>query len=122
MFPYVAAEQRRRAVHQRIFTAGRPHDRQAAISYRQPTPPRSELAETRRDEIGAQTIETAQFEIDMTLKTARQRFAAAAGPHPLPKMNVIEMLADIVDQTRRFLRKRRDADLLDCRRRQRRIF
>src|SRR5262245_2615049 len=53
MLPYIDAENRLGAVHQRVLAIGRLHDLELAVAGHDPRPARAELGDTGIDEIGA---------------------------------------------------------------------
>src|SRR5687768_8446632 len=98
MLPDIAAEQRRRAVNERILAIRRLHDFQLAALVGEPAPARAELALAGLDERLAEFVEATEIAVDARCKRAGQLLAAAAGDHPFPEMDVVVMLAGIVEQ------------------------
>src|SRR5690348_8911156 len=100
MFPYVASEDRLRAVHQRVLAIGGLHDRQLAVLDGNPAPARAELRLACIHEVVAELVITAKVAVECSLHLARQLLAAAAVLHPVPEMQVIVMLRGIVEEAR----------------------
>src|SRR5579872_758019 len=111
MLPDVDAEDRRCAMHQRIFTVRRLGDLELAALDRQPGPARAELAGAGSGKIGLEFLEPAEVLVDLLFDPARQFAAAAIGLHPLPEMDVVVVLARIVEE-RGVLAERALDDLL----------
>jgi hypothetical protein len=65
-----------------------------------PAPAGAELGDTRLDEVGAHLVIAAEVRIDRGLQAPRNLLAAAIGLHPAPEVDVIVMLAHIVDERR----------------------
>ena len=65
------------------------------------------------DEIGAHLVVAAEVLVDQLLQLARQLLAAAALLHPLPEVDVVVVLADVVDDRRVLVGERLLADVLD---------
>src|ERR1700760_1815793 len=89
MLPDVAAEDRERAVHQRILTVRGLGDFELAALARQPAPAGAELADAGGGEIGLELLEAAEVLGDLLLEPARQLGAAAIGLHPAPEMDMV---------------------------------
>src|SRR5271169_2830678 len=77
VLPDVAAEDRRGAVHQRIFAVGGLGDFELATLDLEPAPAGAELADAGGGEIGLELFQTAEILVDLLLEPAGQ-FAAAA--------------------------------------------
>src|SRR3984893_10287149 len=112
MLPDIDAEDRRRAMHQRIFAVGGLGDFELAVLDRQPRPARTELADAGGGEIGLEFLQPAEVLGDLLFQAARQFVAAAIGLHPVPEMQMIVMLAGVVEE-RRILAERALDDLLE---------
>src|ERR1700749_4591199 len=97
VLPDVAAEDRGGAMHQRVLTVRRLGDFELAVLDRKPAPPRAELTDAGSGKIGLELLETAEVLVDLLLQTTRQFAAAAVRLHPAPEVNVIAVLAGIVD-------------------------
>src|SRR6516162_4623961 len=97
VLPDIAAEDRGRTMHQRIFTIGRLGDFQLAVLYLQPAPARAELADAGGSEIGFELFKPAEVLVDLLFQTPGQLAAATIGLHPAPEVNVVKMLAGIVE-------------------------
>src|SRR6202008_4323992 len=65
VLPDVDAEDRRCAMHQRVFAVGRLGDFKLAVLHRQPSPARAELAHACGGEIGFEFFETAEVLVDL---------------------------------------------------------
>ena len=96
VLPDVDAEDRLRAVHQRVFAVRGLHDFKLPVLDRQPGPARTELTLAGFNEVGANLVEAAVL-VNERLDLARQLLAAAALLHPLPEMKMVIVLADVVD-------------------------
>src|SRR5690606_2555920 len=99
VLPNVDAENRRAAMHQRVFAVRRLHDFELAVLDRNPGPARAELRRAGVDEIGAKLVVAAEIAVDRLMEGARQLVAAAALLHPFPEMDVVEVLPGIVEET-----------------------
>src|SRR4051794_6942327 len=97
MLPDVAAEDRKSAVHQRILAVRGLGDFELAVLDLQPAPARAELADTGGGKIGLELLEAAEVLVDLLLKPARELAATTIGLHPAPEMDVVVMLAGIVE-------------------------
>src|ERR1700753_183505 len=97
VLPDVATEDRRGAMHQRAFTIGRLGDFKLAVLDRQPAPARTELANAGGGEVGLEFLEAAEVFGDLLFQTAGQFAAPAIWLHPVPEMQVVVMLAGIVE-------------------------
>src|SRR5258706_8009637 len=71
VLPDVDAEDRGGAMNQRVLSVGRLGNLELAILYRQPRPPRTELADTGGGEIGLEFLEPAKVLGDLLLQAAR---------------------------------------------------
>src|SRR6516164_8850795 len=111
MLPDIDAEDGRGAMHQWILAIGGLGDFELAVLHRQPGPARTELTGAGGGEIGLEFFETAEVLVDLLFKAARQFVAAAIGLHPFPEMDVVIVLARIVEE-RRILAERALDDLL----------
>ena len=98
MLPNVTAEDRLRALHQRALAVRRFHDGDLAVLDREPAPARAELADARRREIFLHFRDRAEVRDDFLFQRAGNLVAAARGLHPFPEMDVVEMLAGIVEE------------------------
>src|SRR6478735_2389967 len=87
VLPDVAAENRRRAVNQRAL----------AVLDRQPAPAGAELTDAGGGEIGLELVETAEVFGDLLFQTAGQLAAAAIWLHPVPEVQMVVVLAGIVE-------------------------
>ena len=112
MLPDVAAEDRRGAVHQRALAIGGLGNLQLAVLDRQPAPAGAELADAGRREIGLEFLEAAEVLGDLLFQPAGQLAAAAIGLHPVPEMQMVVVLAGIVED-RGILPERTLHDLLE---------
>src|SRR4051794_536488 len=97
MLPHVAAEDRLGAVHERVFAVGGLHNGDPAVLDRKPCPAGSELTDAGLDKILFHLSDRAEILDDLLLESARQG-AAAVRLHPLPEMEVVVMLASIVEE------------------------
>src|SRR5262245_7931149 len=100
VLPDVAAEDRGRAVHQRVFAVRRLGDLELATLDREPAPAGAELADACGGEIGLELLETAEVVVDLLLQPARQLAAAAVRLHPAPEVDVVVVLAGVVEDGR----------------------
>src|SRR6478752_1004733 len=100
VLPDVAAEDRGRAVHQRALAVRRLGDLELAALDREPAPARAELADAGGDEIGLEFLEAAEVLVDLLFQLARQLGAAAIRLHPAPEMQMVVVLAGIVEHGR----------------------
>src|SRR5690606_20807775 len=98
VFPHVDAEDRRCAVNERVFAVRGLGDFELAVLDREPGPARTELADTGSDEIFTELVVAAKIGLDCLFKLARQLLAAAALLHPLPELDVVVVLAGIVEE------------------------
>src|SRR6201996_356361 len=112
MLPDIAAEDRRRAMDQRAFTIRGLGDFQLAVLDRKPAPARAELADTGSGEIGLELVETAEILGDLLFELAGQLAAAAVRLHPVPEMQVVVVLAGVIED-RRVLAERPLDDLFE---------
>src|SRR6476661_11149405 len=100
VLPNVAAENRRRAVNQRALAVRGLGDFELAVLDRQPAPAGAELTDAGGGEIGLELIETAEVFGDLLFQTAGQLAAAAVRLHPVPEMQMVVVLAGIVEDGR----------------------
>src|SRR5579884_2312483 len=100
MFPHVAAENGRCAVHQRILAVGRLGDGELAVLDSDPAPARAELGHAGLHEILLHLGEAAKIAVDPGLELAGDLVAAAVRLHPFPEMDVVVMLTGIVEEAR----------------------
>ena len=98
MLPDIDAEHRRGAVHQRVLAVRRLHDLQLAVLDRQPRPAGAELPLAGFHEVGAELVVAGEIGVDRGLQLARQAPAAAVRLHPLPEVQVVVVLAGIVEE------------------------
>src|SRR3982751_5737166 len=97
VLPDVAAEDRRRAMDQRAFAVRGLGDFELAVLDRQPAPAGAELADAGGGEIGLELLETAEVFGDLLFQTAGQLAAAAIWLHPVPEVQMVVVLAGIVE-------------------------
>src|ERR1700742_2219963 len=97
VLPDVAAEDRRGAMNQRALAVGGLGNLQLAVLDRQPPPAGAELPDAGGGEIGLELIEPAEILGDLLFQLARQLVAAAIGLHPVPEMQMVVVLAGIVE-------------------------
>src|ERR1700730_10170210 len=100
VLPDVNAEDRRGAVHQRVLAVGRLGDFELAVLHRQPGPARTELANAGGGEIGLEFLKPAKVLGDLLFQTAGQFGATAIRLHPVPEMQMIVVLAGIIEDRR----------------------
>src|SRR5829696_7819445 len=100
VLPDVAAEDRRGAVDQRAFAVRGLGDFELAVLDRQPAPAGAELTDAGGGEIGLELLETAEVFGDLLFQTAGQLAAAAIRLHPVPEMQMVVVLAGIVEHGR----------------------
>src|SRR5215813_12116066 len=100
VLPDIAAEDRGGAMHQRILAVRRLGDGEFATLHLEPAPAGAELTDAGRGEIGLELLQTAEVLIDFILQTARQFAAAAVRLHPAPEVDVVIVLAGIVEDGR----------------------
>src|SRR5271154_6832626 len=79
VLPDVAAQDRGRAVHQRIFAVGGFRDFELAVLDLDPAPAGAELTDAGGGEIGLELFETTEVLGDLLLETAGHLAAAAIG-------------------------------------------
>src|SRR5829696_6238315 len=89
VLPDVAAEDRRGAVDQRAFAVRGLGDFELAVLDRQPAPAGGEIS--------LELLETAEVFGDLLFQTAGQLAAAAIRLHPVPEMQMVVVLAGIVE-------------------------
>src|SRR3954469_19224849 len=111
VLPDVAAEDRGGAVHQRILAVRGLGNLELAVLDLEPAPAGAELADAGRLEVRLELLEAAEVLVDLFLDLARQLGAAAIGLHPAPEMDVVVVLAGIVEH-RGVLAERALDDLL----------
>src|SRR3954462_13482967 len=111
VLPDVAAEDRGGAVHQRILAVRGLGNLELAVLDLEPAPAGAELADAGRLEVRLELLEAAEVLVDLLLDLARQLGAAAIGLHPAPEMDVVVVLAGIVED-RGILAERALDDLL----------
>src|SRR3954453_18954513 len=97
VLPDVAAEDRGGAVHQRILAVRGLGNLELAVLDLEPAPAGAELADAGRLEVRLELLEAAEVLVDLLLDLARQLGAAAIGLHPAPEMDVVVVLAGIVE-------------------------
>src|SRR3981081_760076 len=112
MLPDVDAEDRGRAMHQRVFAVRRLGDLELAVLHRQPRPARTELADTGGGELALEFLQPAEILGDLLFQAAGQFAAAAVRLHPVPEVQMVVVLAGIVEE-RRILAERALDDLLE---------
>src|SRR3954469_12975239 len=112
VLPDVAAEDRLGAVHQRVLAVRRLHDRELAVLDGDPAPARSELRRARLDEVLLHLVDAAEVLGDLLLEGSGDR-SAALRLHPLPEMDVVVVLAGVVEE-RLVLAERALHHLLDA--------
>src|ERR1700733_13230342 len=100
VLPDVAAEDRRGAMHQWALAVRGLGDFELAVLDLQPAPARSELTDTGGGEIGLELLQPAEVLGDLLFQAAGQFAAAAIGLHPVPEMQMIVVLAGIVEDGR----------------------
>src|SRR6478735_4645758 len=88
VLPDVAAEDRGGAVHQRAFAVGGLRDLDLAVLDREPAPARAELPDA------------AEVFVDLLFQPARQLAAAAIRLHPVPEMQMVVVLAGVIEHRR----------------------
>src|SRR5882757_8201611 len=112
VLPDVDAEDRGRAMDQRVLAARRLRDLELAALDLQPGPAGTELADAGGGKVGLELLEAAEVLGDLLFQTAGQLAAAAIRLHPLPEVEVIVVLAGIVEDGR-VLAERALHDLLE---------
>src|SRR5258705_12206212 len=112
VFPDVTAEDGGGAMHQRTFAIGCLGDFELAVLHRQPAPAGAELADAGGGEIGLEFLESTEVLGDLLFQTAWQFGTAAIGLHPAPELQMIVVLAGIVED-RGILPERTLDDLLE---------
>src|SRR4249919_1450768 len=100
VLPDVTAENRRRAVNQRALAVRGLGDFELAVLDRQPAPAGAELTDAGGGEIGLELVETAEVFGDLLFQTAGQLAAAAVRLHPVPEMQMVVVLAGVVEHGR----------------------
>src|SRR5262245_25825516 len=114
VFPHIDAEDRRGAVHQGVLAIRGLGDLELAVLDGEPGPTRAELGYTRLHKIAAHFVEAAKVLVDHGLQLAGQFLAATTLLHPLPKVDVIVMLTDVVDNRGVLRRERFSANIFDA--------
>src|SRR5229473_6692756 len=112
VLPDVDAEDRGGAMDQRVLAIGRLGNLELAVLRRQPRPARTELADAGGGEIALEFLEPAEVFGDLLFQAARQFIAAAVGLHPVPEMQMVIVLARVVEEWR-ILAERAFDDLLE---------
>src|SRR6266478_8477019 len=112
MLPDVAAEDRGGAMNQRALAVRRLGDFELAVLDLQPAPAGAELADAGGGEIGLELLEPAEVFVDLLFQPAGQFAAAAIRLHPAPEMQMVVVLAGIVEHGR-VLPERALHDLLE---------
>src|SRR5215212_921524 len=97
MLPDIDAEDWRAAMHQRIFTVGRFGYFKLAVLHREPGPSGTELAHAGCGEIRLEFVQPAEIVVDLLFQAARQFVATAVWLHPIPEMQMVVMLAGVVE-------------------------
>ncbi len=100
VLPDVAAEDRLAAVHQRVLAIGSLGDGDLAVLDREPAPARSELGHAGLNEVFLHLGDRAEVRDDLLLEIAGNLVAAAVRLHPLPEVEVVVVLAGIVEHGR----------------------
>src|SRR5215475_12077588 len=108
MLPNVAAEYRRRPVHERILAIGRLADDQLAVLHRDPSPAGAELRDAGLGKVFLHLGDAAEITVDLRLELAGNLVAATIRLHPFPEMDVVVMLAGIVEEPSVFAEGRLD--------------
>src|SRR6516165_11950096 len=98
VLPHVAAEDQLAAVHQWVLAVGGLGDGDLAILDRQPGPTRPELRDAGLNKVFLHLGDGAEVGDDLFFEIAGKLVAAAIGFHPLPKMQVVIVLAGIVEE------------------------
>src|SRR5712671_1407533 len=98
VLPHVAAEDRLAAMHQRVLAVRSLADDDLAVLDRKPGPARAELRDAGLDEVLLHLRNRAQVGDELLLEIARDLVAAAVRLHPLPEMQVIVMLAGVIEE------------------------
>ena len=99
MFPDVDAENRAAFVHQRAFAVGGLGGDDLAVDDGEPTPARTELSRAGLDEVLLGFLDRAE-RIDQRLFEFAGNLAAAVRLHPFPEMEMVVVLARVVEQAR----------------------
>src|SRR5690242_21486231 len=98
MLPYVTAENGRCPVNERVFTIRGLADDQLAVLDGEPGPAGAELRHAGLREILFHFCNAAEVAIDLGLEFARDFVAATIRLHPLPKMQMVVVLAGVVEE------------------------
>src|ERR1700745_2763222 len=99
MLPHVATEDRFAAMHQRVLAVRCFGADDFAVLDRQPSPTRPELCDAGLNEVFLHLGDRADIGNDLFFEVTRKLVAAAVGFHPLPKMQMVVMLACVVEQS-----------------------
>src|SRR5262249_44963818 len=100
VLPNIAAQNRFGAVHQRVLAIRRFSHSNLAVLDGQPSPSGSELSDASGNELLLHLVIGTKVFGDLLLEIARELGAAAAGFHPFPKMQMVVVLARIVEESR----------------------
>src|ERR1700722_9461880 len=109
VLPHVDAEDRLRAVDKRVFAIRRLHHLNLAVLDCEPRPARAELRDAALDEVLFGLVDRAERILQRLFDFARD--LASARLHPFPEMNVVIVLAGVVEH-RGVLAERALDDLL----------
>src|SRR5262249_48100045 len=98
VLPHVAAEDRRRALHQWALAVRSLGDDDLAILDGEPAPAGAELRDAGLDDVLLHLGDRAEVGDDLLLECAGNLVTATVRLHPLPEMHVVVVLAGIVEQ------------------------
>src|SRR5262249_48950000 len=102
------AKDRGCTVHERVLTIGSLADDQLAVLHGDPGPAGAELRDASLSEVFLHLGDAAEIAVDLRLDLARDLVAPAIRLHPFPEMDVVVVLAGIVEEPRVFAEGRFD--------------
>src|SRR5689334_7900910 len=98
VLPYVAAEDRRRSVNERIFAIRRFAHDQFSIFHGEPGPTRAKLRHSSLREVFLHLGDAAEVAIDLCLELAGNLVASTIRLHPFPEVRMVVMLTCVVEE------------------------
>src|SRR6185503_6960586 len=98
VLPHIAAENGGAAMYQRVLAVRRFHDGKLAVFHRDPAPAGAELSDAGLREVRLHFFDAAEIAVDLGLELSWDFVAAAVRLHPHPEMDVVVVLAGIVEE------------------------